>query len=256
MKKFLYALRFMTIIPLPYKQDENMTDVARSLALFPLIGGLIGLLLWATGLLSGLLFSSLTTGFVVMIVSMIITGGLHLDGLSDLADGLGGSRNRERRLEIMKDSRIGAFGALTLIGFLLLKGLFMGELIGGGQVLWLILPPLWARFFGVLVIKTFPTARPDGMGDFFQKNARPVDLVVAALLALTITWAVTLPSLPWEIPFLLLLVYLFLVVFVMMIPAMIINKILNGLTGDCYGALIEGTELASLLSLIILMGQR
>ena len=256
MKKVLYALRFMTVIPLPYKQNENMTDVARSLSLFPLIGGLIGLILWGASLVSINIFSSLTSGFVIMVISMIITGGLHLDGLSDLADGLGGSRDREKRLEIMKDSRIGAFGALTLIGFLLLKGLFMGELIQSGKILWLLLPPVWARFFGVLVIKTFPTARPDGMGDFFQKNARPIDLVMAAMTTLLITWAVTFPAMPWEIPFLLLLIYLFLIIFIMMIPALIINKMLNGLTGDCYGALIEGAELVSLLCLIILLVQK
>lgn len=254
MKKILYALRFITVIPLPYKQEEDMTDVARSLAYFPLIGALLGLLLWGTAELAGLLFSTLTAGFCLMAASIILTGGLHLDGLSDLADGLGGGMTREKRLEIMKDSRIGAFGALTLIGFLILKGLFYGELLaaaGDGSVAVLILVPLWARFFGVIAILSFPTARPGGLGDFFRKSARPIDGVFAGLQTLLITGAIIrLTPLPW-----LLLPALTALIPMMMIPAAVFKRMLGGLTGDCYGALMELAEaLGIVLILIVLTG--
>jgi len=248
-KKFLYALRFLTVIPLPYRQDEDMTDVARSHALFPLIGFLLGLILWGTAKLSLLIFSPLTTGFLLMIASLIMTGGLHLDGLSDLADGLGGGRDRESRLEIMKDSRIGAFGALTLIGFLLVKGLFFRELLSrleGTSLLLLVLPPLWARGFAVLIIRVFPSARPGGMGDFFQKSARPIDLISAMILTAGLSTALLIIA--GQIVLLTLLPVLFLL---MLIPAGRINRLLAGLTGDCYGALIEGAELLSLFLLIL-----
>jgi adenosylcobinamide-GDP ribazoletransferase len=248
-KKFLYALRFLTVIPLPYRQDEDMTDVARSHALFPLIGFLLGLILWGAAELSLLIFSPLTTGFLLMIASLLMTGGLHLDGLSDLADGLGGGRDREKRLEIMKDSRIGAFGALTLIGFLLVKGLLFWELLSrleGTSLLLLVLPPLWARGFVVLIIRIFPSARPGGMGEFFQKSARPADLITAVILTAGLSALILITS--GQIVQLALLPMLFLV---MLIPAGRINKLLIGLTGDCYGALIEGSELLSLFLLIL-----
>ena len=177
MKKILYALRFMTVIPIPYKQDEDMTAVARSLAWFPLVGALIGTVLWGTARLFLLFLSPLTSAFLVTASSLILTGGLHLDGLSDLADGLGGGTDRERRLEIMKDSRIGAFGALALIVFLILKGLFFSELLQNlpaEELFLLILPPLWARSFAVIIIKSFPTARPGEWGIFSRKTPEPV----------------------------------------------------------------------------------
>ena len=250
MKKILYALRFMTVIPIPYKQDEDMTAVARSLAWFPLVGALIGTVLWGTARLFLLFFSPLTSAFLVTAASLILTGGLHLDGLSDLADGLGGGRDREIRLEIMKDSRIGAFGALTLIIFLILKGLFFFELLQNlsvNELFLLILPPLWARSFAVIIIKSFPTARPGGMGDFLQKNAGPAQLASALIQVMILTglsaWMLHAPLLPA------VMVLLFLV---MLIPAAVINRMLKGLTGDCYGALIELSELLSLFLLILL----
>lgn len=246
MKQLLYALRFLTILPLPYAQGEDMKKVASSLTFFPLVGAILGLGLWGGAELFDLVFSPLTTGFFLMILSIILTGGLHLDGLSDLADGLGGGSDREKRLEIMKDSRIGAFGALTLIAFLIGKGLLLGELwvdLRISQTTYLlIIPPLWARSFGVIMIKTFPTARPDGMGDFFQKNASKTSLILALAMALGATFFL----LSWQG----LILFLLTVVF-MMLPALSIHSQLKGLTGDCYGALIEGAELATLLALVI-----
>jgi adenosylcobinamide-GDP ribazoletransferase len=249
MKQLLYALRFLTIIPIPYKQDEDMVQVGRSLSCFPFVGLFIGILLWGMTRLALLVFSPLTAGFTVMILSLIVTGGLHLDGLSDLADGLGGGRDREQKLEIMKDSRIGAFGALSLIGFLLLKGLFLMELIQGSSpsiLIFLILPPLWARGIAVVLIKIFPPARPGGMGDFFRKNARTTDVLIALAITIGLTlltsYFTAIYYLPLLIPFLLLL---------MLIPSALISRILGGLTGDCYGALIEGAELGGIFLLIL-----
>ncbi|MDC7224936.1 MAG: adenosylcobinamide-GDP ribazoletransferase [Spirochaetales bacterium] len=249
MRKILYALRFLTILPIPYKQDEDIVQVARSLALFPLIGLLIGAILWGTARGGMLMFSPLTTGFLLMAVSLILTGGLHLDGLSDLADGLGGGRTRESRLEIMKDSRIGAFGALTLIVFLLMKGLFFFEFLsnsGGDKFLLLLLPPLWARGFVVLIIKTFPPARPEGLGDFVRKNARLRHVLFALSLTVAATGGICYFC-GLIYPALLLLI----LIPIMLIPAAIISRNLGGLTGDCYGALIEGCELAGIFFLIL-----
>ncbi len=128
MLKLLYAIRFMTVIPIPYRQDEDLKKIARSSRYFPLVGLLIGLLLYGLYYLLHLAELDLLAAVGVTLLWVLITGGLHLDGLADTADGIGGGQSIERRLEIMKDSRIGSFGALALISQILIKTALIYEL--------------------------------------------------------------------------------------------------------------------------------
>lgn len=127
--RLIYALRFLTILPIPWREGENLSKVAGSVTCFPVVGWLLGVGIFGTAALGLLVWSPLATSVCVAVIWVLFTGGLHLDGLSDLADGIGGGREVDRRLEIMRDSRIGTFGALALILLLALKISMVYELL-------------------------------------------------------------------------------------------------------------------------------
>ncbi len=240
--KLIYALRFMTILPFPFKQDEDMTKIARSSIWFPLVGLIIGSALYGCALLLSYLSLDLLTPTLLTILWIIFTGGLHLDGLADTADGFGG-KDREKSLEIMKDSRIGSFGALTLICHILLKIACINMLLELDLLAALGVAPMLGRLVILFHFRIFSSARPGGMGEFFKSNGSWVEPVVGAVYTLTASYfllgitGIIAATIVW------LLATLF---------GILLSKKLGGLTGDCYGATIEIGETLSLLSVIIL----
>ena len=108
------ALRFLTIIPIVGMPPMSERGIARAIALFPLAGAVIGALLAGLGLATGALWDAWVRSVAIVVGWAIVTSGLHLDGLSDTFDAVMSWRPRERKLEIMKDSRIGAMGAIAL----------------------------------------------------------------------------------------------------------------------------------------------
>ena len=176
----------------------------------------------------------------------LLTGGLHLDGLADCLDGLVG-RDREHRLAIMRDSRIGTFGAVGLILFLMLEIVTVAEL--GPAVRWraLIVVPTLARAVPPVLARCFPSARPVGQGASFVTGvsalAAPVALGIAALIAvLTLRLAgVAALGVGLAIAF---------------AVAGFQNRRLGGLTGDVLGAAVELAELGALLTLLAWLNLR
>jgi cobalamin synthase len=130
---FLAAVMFLTRLPVSRFHEFREEEVASSTIYFPIVGALVGL---AGGL--ALLMSAALPSFVAVLISMLVTicltGGLHEDGLADSADGLIGGRDPQRRLEIMKDSRIGAYGALALWFSLTAKLILVQSLLAAGLV--------------------------------------------------------------------------------------------------------------------------
>lgn len=245
MKKILYAFRFLTILPIPWKQDEDLTKVARSMIYFPLVGLIIGIFLVLIEYLLSFRISPLTNSSIITFLWIFITGGLHLDGLSDLADGLGG-RDREHRLEIMKDSRIGAFGAISLIMLIILKIVFVRELIIKGNSTTILVPlllaPVWARNMQLISIRAFKSARKDGMGSFFKNEMREREWLIPLILSTALT--IYLRSY-----FVLILLIPFVLIIVLFAKS--ISKKLEGLTGDCYGAICELSEVLFLFIFLL-----
>jgi adenosylcobinamide-GDP ribazoletransferase len=241
------ALSFLTRVPVRVGEVGPL-EPARSLTFFPVVGALIGaLLLGLSSLLSPLLPPSLVA-FVLVACSALITGALHLDGVADLADALGGGRGeRARMLEIMRDPRIGAHGAVALTMVLAGKLLASAELLTIGNTtlsLWPIaLAPLWARFACVLAIKALPYARPSGLGLSFHQHARASDVAFAALpCAFAVIWlAYAGASLA-----LLALALLASAALCLSLAARV-SRQLGGITGDVHGACIELCELLVLL---------
>lgn len=236
------ALRFLTAIPVPGLPPSTEISIVRSMAAFPLAGLVIGVGGVSVGWLAGWLWGDVLRAIVIVVAWMLLTLGLHLDGLADSCDALFSWRSRERKLEIMKDSRIGTMGALALIAIILLK---VGALSALGSAWWIgaLLAPLWGRWCDIYGIFWFPAAREGGMGRTFHEQVRRSDFAIATLSAVAVGAGVMLPwgaivgLLVWPITHLL---------------ARRMVASLGGLTGDTYGALSEIGEAVTLLALAAL----
>ena len=121
MKAFVAAVRFLTILPVGRGGETEVRDWARSMALFPMVGALVGLVLAGAHILLAPLLPGLAPSVIVVLLLVLLTGGLHLDGLADTCDGFYAGRSKEEILKVMKDSRIGVMGAVALCADLLLK---------------------------------------------------------------------------------------------------------------------------------------
>ncbi|MET0285516.1 MAG: adenosylcobinamide-GDP ribazoletransferase [Polyangiales bacterium] len=229
------AILFLTRIPLPAMTlDER--DFARGAGFFAWVGLLIALPLYASSRLMPALGAPLAA-LITVALWVLITGGLHLDGLADSVDGLSGGRgDRTRTLDIMRDSRIGSHGALALVLIIGLKWAALERALVLGQTLWL-MAPIAARAACTLLLVSFPYARTNGLGSPFVGLARAPALITAA--GAVAVAAVLLGPLS--------LVPAVLASLCAIGVALRMNGLLGGLTGDVYGAAIELAELAALL---------
>lgn len=236
------ALRFLTALPVPGLPPMTEAGIVRSMAAFPVVGLVIGAAGVAAGFVAGWLWGVPLRAVAVVIAWMLLTLGLHLDGIADTCDALFSWRPRERKLEIMKDSRIGTMGALGLVAIIALK---IGALVTLGDWWWLgaLLAPVWGRWADIYGIFFFLAAREGGMGRTFHAQVRRIDFVIATASALVIGVTV---ALPWG-------ALAALVVWpVIHLLARRMVAALGGLTGDTYGALAEVGEVVTLLTLAAL----
>lgn len=183
---FWVAVQFLTRLPVPILRDFQPEWTARSARYFPLVGALVGIVsaavfVAASGVWSGALPALLAVG-----VGVLITGAFHEDGLADTLDGLGGGQARERRLEIMKDSRIGTFGALGLGLTLAVKVAALGHLPAWAGALAIVAAHAAGRAAAVIAMRASPYA-----GDRDQMKVKPVadgvttgEVLVATLFAI------------------------------------------------------------------------
>lgn len=240
---FRLAISFLTIFPF-YKKMANNQELASSVSYYPLVGLLIGAL--AAGSCYGLHSMGLTLSadVVALVIMLIVTGGLHMDGLMDTADGIFSGRDRERKLEIMKDSRVGAMGVIAFGAVFLLKIALLFDLTLGPKLTALILAPSAGRWAMAICIIRYPYARPTGLGGCLQQ-AGYKQLLVASIILLAASWGLA------GIPGLLVLAA---VVPAVGVIAVLIMTCLGGMTGDTYGATGELIETWTIF--IILLGQQ
>jgi adenosylcobinamide-GDP ribazoletransferase len=245
MKRLLCAAGFLTVVPAGREKAPDALLLSRSIAFFSLVGGLLGAVLALLAYLLHGIMSPLPAAALTVCAWTVLTGGLHLDGLADTVDGFGGGGTLKRRLEIMKDSRIGTFGAAAVCLALILKTAFAAELIGKGLYTALIVAPATGRAVMALAVPLFPSARKSGIGHTFKRNSRVRDSVIAAAAAAAI--ALILQG-AWGLFAALTAGGLGL------LAALGISRGLGGLTGDVYGALCECSEIAVLLLLLVVPG--
>lgn len=235
MRDFRLALAFLTRLPVPVGPPDAR-GMAPALVWFPAVGLVIGALAWTVAAVAP---DGLSVAFVsVAIVTAwaAVTGGLHLDGLADLVDALGGGRgDRERMLAIMKDARVGAHGAVALVLGLVAKLVLVGDALAADAVWAVVLAPVAARWAVVALIGYFPYARAEGLGTAFPPHASRAALPAASLVGGAILLALGGAGaiVPLAVAFAL----------VLLIGRWITAR-LGGLTGDVYGAAVEAAEIA------------
>ncbi|MEP0870380.1 adenosylcobinamide-GDP ribazoletransferase [Trichocoleus desertorum AS-A10] len=237
------AIAFYTCLPVPPTWALEFQGVAR---LAPYIGLLIGGLLGAFDLgLQAIAMPVLTRSALIVAAWMAVTGGLHLDGAMDTADGLA-VLDPERRLEVMADSRSGAFGVMAAIALLLLKTAALNDL-EGERWLALIMAAGWGRWGQLVAIARYPYLKPTGKGAFHKEAIRslweavPSLFLLLGLSGLQIVlnpahWPVALGMAAGGIA-------------IAWLTGTWFNHKLGGHTGDTYGATVEWTE-AGLLCLL------
>ncbi len=240
MRLYLIAMQFLTIIPIPFDTRCQKEDLGRAAVFFPLagltIGGLLAALNW---LIAPWLARPLVDALLITTLAAM-TGVLHLDGLADVCDGLAARGNRERFLAIMKDSHVGAAGAVAVVLGILLKWQALTAVPEAVKWQALLIFPVLGRFAQVLAMAGAKHARQDGLGAAFIQGMTAWRLItalcltasicglllpVAGLIALTVVFAATL-----------------------VIKGYFQNR-LGGLTGDIIGCICELAEITSLIVL-------
>jgi adenosylcobinamide-GDP ribazoletransferase len=161
---FLMATQFLTRVPVPSASDFQARWLGASLRYFPLVGGIVGLINVAVWWLSSQWFPRAVAVGLMLAASLLLTGAFHEDGLADICDGLGGGNTRERALAVMKDSRIGAFGALGLLMLLGLKWSTLVALPTAGFALIVVAAHVVSRWCSIGLIWALRYARADGEG--------------------------------------------------------------------------------------------
>ncbi len=243
MKDFLQALSFLTILPVGPSFPLEGKSLARSMAYFPLVGLLIGLFLVLGNYLFSLLFPRSLVIWLLIGLLVFLTRGLHLDGLADTIDGLASGGERERILEVMRDSRIGAFGVISLIFLLGAKYFALDQITNVSIPYTLILMPVSGRNSMVVVCYRSPYARSgNGLGRPFTEHLGIREVTIALLSSFTISLLTMGIKGVW--------VFLGICLFSAGYRFFFIRR-LGGVTGDILGGANEFAELLSLLLILL-----
>jgi adenosylcobinamide-GDP ribazoletransferase len=251
---FLINLQFFTIIPVHKELPMDTVHLKYTLHAMPLAGlvhgaiysGVIFLLHTYTGL------SDLLLALTFWLLLIILTGGIHLDGLIDTGDAYFSYKNTTGRLEAMQDPRVGAFGVLTVIVFLFIRFIIIFELISminTGTYLFIILIPFLGKMYTAANLQLLSPARSEGLAVFFQKGRSKYFRVFNAAYIITLTgvaWYLDITLLPG------ILLLITIMVSAGLLSAGKIKKHFGGITGDILGAGYEGMELLLWITLLLL----
>jgi adenosylcobinamide-GDP ribazoletransferase len=232
-RQFTVALSFLTIFRLPLSGEISPLDSGRSYAVFPIVGLFIGLMTSLMVLLVQAVMPPFLLAAWACAFMALITRGFHLDGLADLADGLGGGYTSARRLEIMKDSATGAFGAIALVLTILLKASAVYSLIMAKSWLVLAIVPALSRFAIVLSAYKSSCARTEGLAKSSIECMTCATVLTAAMSSVVFT----LLLIPKLAP-----VLLGTAIISSLLVRSLAHRCLGGITGDVLGAVSELTE--------------
>ncbi|WP_449244362.1 adenosylcobinamide-GDP ribazoletransferase [Desulfobacca acetoxidans] len=242
-KTLSLALTFLTIIPWPRQATADHQELANSMAWFPLVGLLLGGILSAAALGLSHILPPVAAAALLTALLTIANRGLHLDGLADTLDGLGGGRGREDSLRIMKDHAVGAFGAVGIVLILMVKFSFLAGVLE--QKAWwpILIFPVVSRGAMVLLAYLSPYARSEGgLGEAMTTLTSGRTLIFASSSALLIVGLIG----SWRG-----LVSLIAAAAVTILAAIYFWRRLGGVTGDVFGALNEVLEVLVLAVCLI-----
>ncbi|WP_306454205.1 adenosylcobinamide-GDP ribazoletransferase [Neobacillus jeddahensis] len=243
-KGFLINLQFFTAVPINLTLPMDQVHLKKAVQAFPLLGLFQGFVYVAIFYVCQQMtsFSHLAVAFLLWLATILLTGGIHLDGWMDASDAYFSYQDREKRLEIMKDPRTGAFGVLSVLVLISCRFLFIYESTMNVTVstyIFIVVIPFFSKAVMGVMLLTVKSAKQEGLGSMFQRAATPRAL--------------------WPYPFYIIIVFFMIV---MIDPDFLLIGMLSlvaagclivfrrkaitwfgGISGDVLGASVEGMEL-------------
>lgn len=240
--EFPLAVSFLTILPVIDRSPASEETVAGSLTWFPLVGFLLGLALVGEDWILAHIFAQVIRSVLIVISLTVVTGAVHLDGLADMADALGAGRDRDRALDILRDSRVGTFGASAIFFDLTLKILALSTLAGHRRYAALIVAPMLARWAMPLIAAGLPYLRESGSGSALLSGSnlgrRASVVAVFTLVVMLMLGAMRPIALATAVA-----------IAIVLAMRLFYRRWLGGVTGDLIGACGELVEIAVLVTM-------
>lgn len=234
MRSLRSAVQFLTVVPLGRPESQPADRLGRPF--FPLVGAAVGLVAGAVYALAAAIGSPLFAGAAAVAAGALLTGGLHLDGVADAADGLLGGSTAERRLEIMRDPRVGSFGVIALVLVIAGDVALLSAMTPARALIGMVVAGAISRLAMLAVVVLLPCARSDGLGVAASGGRRARDLIIGALLTGIVCLIDPRRS----------AVALAAGAVVTLLVAGLALRRIGGATGDVYGACAEISQLAVL----------
>jgi adenosylcobinamide-GDP ribazoletransferase len=242
----LAALEFLTRLRVRPTPPGDMRRVAAAQGWFPAVGFILGALLLGIDRLASRALPEPSVDVLLVVALAALTGGLHLDGLGDAADGMLGGRDRKQRLAIMRDVHAGTYAVIAIVGVLALKWAGLAAMPRAVRFEALLLVPCLARMAMVIGAAAFPYARNEGVGAAFHDAALPVPVIVAGTTAVAAAVVLLGAGGPIAAAF---------AVCCALAVGVYARQSIGGMTGDVYGATAEIAE-AALFLLIAALATR
>jgi len=243
LRLFLVAAQFLTRLPVPEGLPASEKTLGQATRFFPLVGAIVGGGAALVFIVSKHLLPHSGSVLCAIIFTACITNGIHEDGLADTFDGFGGGWTKEQALEIMRDSRIGTFGALALIFLILGKYSFLSGLMPEQVWRWLIVAHTASRWTVLPLCAWLPYARAEGQGKLVARQVGKVEILIGSS-----TFFIILLLLSWPAALSVLLI----TGLVSLLSGVYFRARLSGITGDCLGAANQLTEVALYLTAVVL----
>ena len=245
MKSFLTALQFLTSLPIKIKGEVSDRDLAGSMAWFPAIGLLIGCVLALSYNILILILPHAVACAFIMIINVVVSGGLHIDGFIDTFDAIASGADRKRMLEIMREGRPGAIGIASAILLFIAKYSLLVSLPKGTVEVSLIAMAVLSRGSFVASSAFYPYARQgEGLGEKFARRITKKDIAISAATLLAVLAAILRMKILIFIPAACCAILVF--------DGYFLRKF-GGITGDTMGALGEIMEVISLALIVVLI---
>ncbi len=232
---FITAVRTLTALRIWGKEDGTF---ASSLSYFGAVGLVIGVLQYLLALAFFSFLPPFSLASILIVFHLLVTRAFHLDGLADMADGFGGGWTKDRIAEIMKDSRVGAFGAISVAALLIVKCAGLTDLLSDERLLYLLYVPVFSRTALVLTARVFPYAFEQGTAGEIINGARWLHVFFNLLISSALILLLSFESYAH------LFILLAVAIAAQMIVAFKSTGKIGGISGDILGASLEVSEAA------------
>lgn len=239
----LLSIQFFTSISIRKQLPMNSLTVTAMYKMMPIISLFMGFTITLLIFVNGEFFHSsiLLLAVFIIVANIVMTGGLHLDGWIDMSDAFFSYQDQKRRLEILSDSRVGAFGAISLVVMVLLKVTFVYEVLFQDvkqSILYFIVIPFLSRIAMLLYFLTMNNVKESGLAAYFKSQVNQKEVWFWISIYCLLFFIATYYFKNW----IFIILYIFMLLFLLLYRKWT-NKHFGGMTGDLLGALYEGTEL-------------